>query len=52
MIAPLLAAAALAGSCPATPVHAETLPQSGSLSMLKWVQATPKRAGILPLMTG
>jgi len=52
MIGAFLAAAALAGSCPATPVHGEPLPQSGMLSGLRWVQATPHRAGIVGMLFG
>jgi hypothetical protein len=53
MIAPFLAAVALAGSCAATPVHGEPLPQSGSLlAQLPWVQATPSRAGIVGMLFG
>ena len=36
--------------CAATPVHGEPLPKSGSLSQLKWVQATPHRAGIVGML--
>jgi hypothetical protein len=36
--------------CAATPVHGEPLPQSGSLSQLKWVQATPHRAGLVGML--
>jgi hypothetical protein len=43
MLAALLASVV----CAATPVHGEPLPKSGGLSGLKWVQATPKRAGIV-----
>jgi hypothetical protein len=46
MLAALLAAAA----CTATPVHGEPLPRSGTLSQLKWVQATPRRAGIVGML--
>jgi hypothetical protein len=46
VIAALLAAAV----CAATPVHGEPLPQSGSLSSLHWVQATPRRAGIVGML--
>ena len=52
MIAPLAAAVAAALACPATPVHGEPLPQSGTLSSLKWVQATPRRAGIVGILFG
>jgi hypothetical protein len=46
MIAALLAAAV----CAASPVHGEPLPQSGSLAGLRWVQATPQRAGIVGML--
>jgi hypothetical protein len=51
MIAALLAAASLATpACAATPVHRGPLPQSGSLSALRWVQAEPHRAGIVGML--
>ena len=46
MLAPLV----LAAVCAATPVHGEPLPQSGALSSVKWVQATPHRAGIVGML--
>ncbi len=46
MLAALLASLA----CAATPVHGEPLPKSGSLSPLKWVQATPHKAGIVGML--
>jgi hypothetical protein len=46
----ILAALLAAAACAATPVHGEPLPQSGSLSMLRWVQATPRRAGIVGVL--
>jgi hypothetical protein len=46
MLAALLASVV----CAATPVHGEPLPKSGSLSGLRWVQATPKRAGIVGML--
>jgi hypothetical protein len=46
------AVVSLASSCPATPVHGEPLPRSGSLSSLRWVQATPHRAGIVGVLFG
>jgi hypothetical protein len=45
-----LLAATLAAPCPATPVHVDPLPQSGSLAPLRWVQATPYRAGIVGML--
>jgi hypothetical protein len=46
MLAALLASVV----CAATPVHGEPLPKSGGLSQLKWVQATPHRAGIVGML--
>jgi hypothetical protein len=46
----MLAAALVSLACAATPVHGEPLPQSGSLSQLKWVQATPHRAGLVGML--
>src|SRR5205814_5351555 len=47
----MIFAAILASAlCAATPVHGEPLQQSGSLSSLRWVQATPHRAGIVGLL--
>jgi hypothetical protein len=45
-----LAALLASVACAATPVHGEPLPKSGSLSQLKWVQATPRRAGIVGML--
>jgi len=45
-------AALLATACLATAVHGEPLPQSGMLSGLRWVQASPHRAGIVGLLWG
>ncbi|HVH52348.1 MAG TPA: hypothetical protein VM690_09400 [Gaiellaceae bacterium] len=40
-----------AAACMATPVHGEPLAQTpNSLSALRWVQATPNRAGIVGLL--
>ncbi len=47
-----VAASALATACPATHVHREALPRSGDLSHLAWVQATPRRAGIVGVLFG
>jgi hypothetical protein len=46
----MLAAVLASLVCAATPVHGEPLPQSGSLSQLKWVQATPHKAGIVGML--
>ena len=48
----MIFAAILASAiCAATPVHGEPLPQTtNSLSALRWVQATPHRAGIIGLL--
>jgi hypothetical protein len=48
----MIFAAVLASAlCAATPVHGEPFPQSGnSLSALRWVQATPHRAGIVGML--
>jgi len=48
----VIALAALVASvaCAATPVHGESLPQSGSLAGVKWVQATPHKAGIVGML--
>jgi len=46
----MLAALVAAAVCAATPEHGEPLPQSGALSSVKWVQATPHRAGIVGLL--
>lgn len=46
----MLAALFAAVACAATPVHGEPLPKSGVLSELKWVQATPQRAGIVGML--
>jgi hypothetical protein len=46
----MLAALIASVACAATPVHGEPLPQSGALSQLKWVQATPHRAGIVGML--
>jgi hypothetical protein len=46
----MLAALIASVVCAATPVHGEPLPKSGSLSQLKWVQATPHRAGIVGML--
>src|SRR5207248_8302058 len=43
----IFAAILASAICAATPVHGEPLPQTtNSLSALRWVQATPHRAGI------
>jgi hypothetical protein len=41
-----------AAACLATAVHGEPLPSSGALSALRWVQATPHRAGIVGMIFG
>jgi hypothetical protein len=46
----MLAAALVSLVCAATPVHSEPLPKSGGLSQLKWVQATPHRAGLVGML--
>jgi hypothetical protein len=46
----ILATLLAAVTCAATPVHGEPLPQSGSLSSLRWVQATPHRAGVVGML--
>jgi hypothetical protein len=46
----MLAAALVSLVCAATPVHGEALPKSGGLSQLKWVQATPHRAGLVGML--
>jgi hypothetical protein len=43
-------AALLAAACLATPVQAAPLPQSGGMSGLRWVQASPHRAGIVGIL--
>ena len=49
MLAALLAAAA----CAATPVHAAPFPNaSAGLAQLKWVQAAPKKAGLVGMLFG
>jgi hypothetical protein len=45
-----LAALIASVACAATPVHGEALPQSGSLSGTKWVQASPHRSGIVGML--
>ena len=47
-----VAASALATACPATHVHLESLPRSGDLSNMAWVQAKPHRAGIVGVLFG
>jgi hypothetical protein len=46
MIAALLASL----TCAATPIHYETLPRSGSLNGIPWVQGSPLRRGFFGLL--
>jgi hypothetical protein len=46
----ILAAALVSLACAATPVHGAPFPKSGGLSQLKWVQATPHRAGLVGML--